>query len=117
MNILYEIAADIVQLDDDDSELPQRAADYINGGAGVRVGFLCASGAQQDRVAAALRKALERRVVAHNLFPSDNKQGESFLEAAYSIGCHFEHHNLESTRGFIGSVSYTHLTLPTKRIV
>ena len=39
--------------------------------------------------------------VEHNLFPSDNKQQESILEAAYSIRCHFEDHNLESTGGFV----------------
>ena len=26
-----------------------------------------------------------------------NNQRESIMEAAYSIRCHFEHHNLEST--------------------
>ena len=68
---------------------------------GLRVGFLCASAAQRDRVAVALRKALERRAVELNLFPLDTKQRESILEAAYSIRCHFEPHNLETTRGFI----------------
>ena len=56
---------------------------------GLRVGFLCASAAQRDRVAATLKKALERRVVELNLFPSDNKQRESILEAAYTIRCLF----------------------------
>ena len=32
---------------------------------------------------------------------SDNKQRESILEAAYTIWCHFETHNLESIGGFI----------------
>ena len=50
-NIVCEIIEDIVQIDDDDSELPQRAVDYINGGAGVRVDFLCASTVQRDRIA------------------------------------------------------------------
>ena len=70
----------------------------------MRLGFHCASASQQYRVTAALRKALERQAVEHNLFPSDNKQRESILEAAYSIRCHFENHNLESTGGFVGIV-------------
>ena len=58
-DIVSEIVSETVQLDEDHSELPQRAVDYINDGGGVRVGFLCESAAQQDRVTAALRKALE----------------------------------------------------------
>ena len=59
-NIICELVADIVHLNDDDS-LPQRAVDYTNDGVGVRVGFLCASTAQRDRITVALKKALERR--------------------------------------------------------
>ena len=70
-NIVCELVEDIVHLEEDDSDLPQRAVDYINGGVGVRVGFLCASTAQRDRIADALKKALEHRAVELNLFPSD----------------------------------------------
>ena len=102
--VVMELVEDIIHLDDDATELPSRTVDYINGGPGVRVGFLCASASQRDRVAIALKKALERRAVEHTLFPLDNKQRESILEAARTIRCHFEPHNQESIGGFVSLV-------------
>ena len=56
---------------------------------------------RNETVSRALKKALARRSVKLHLFPSDNKQQESILEAAYSIRCNFEPHNLESIGGFV----------------
>ena len=71
-NIVCELVGEIVHLDDDDY-VPQRVVDYTNDGVGVRVGFLCASTAQQDCIAVTLKKSLERRAVELKLFPADNK--------------------------------------------
>ena len=83
-NIVNDLVEKIVKLDEDVTP-PQRAYEYINGGEGVRAGFLCASSGQRNRLAAALKKGLELQAVDTNLFASDNRQREAILEAANSI--------------------------------
>jgi hypothetical protein len=95
-----ELVEEIVRLDDDE-HVPERAVDYTSDGVGVRVGFLCATTAQRDRIAVALNKSLERLAVDLKLFPADNKQREAILGAALSIQRYFEPHNLDSIGGSV----------------
>ena len=99
-NTVCDLVGESVHLDEDDY-VPERAVDYTNDGVGVRVGFLCGSTAQRDRIAVALKKSLERRAVQLKLFPADNKQREAILEAAQSIRCHFEPHSHDSIGGSV----------------
>ena len=83
-NIVDDIVEKFVRLDGDVTP-PQRAHEHINGGEGVRAGFLCGTSGERNRLAAALKKGLELSAVDTTLFAPDSRQGGAILEAANSI--------------------------------